>query len=312
MRRILTIDGGGIKGVFPAAFLATIEDCLGEPIADYFDLVAGTSTGGIIALGLGLGFTAKEILAFYESLGPRIFRGNRLLGGARWLTRGKYRPVELRSALNEQFGDRQLGESKVRLVIPSLNLETGEVHIYKTSHHPRFELDYREAAVDVAMATAAAPTYFPAHRAATGLALIDGGIWANNPVGVAVVEAISVLQWPADGLLVLTLGCTNELLGLRMGPRLSRGATFWLQRIVDVFMTGQSSAALGTAYVIAGHERVVRISPMVPRGRFSMDGCKHIADLKGLGFAEGRKAVPQLKPVFFDGRAEPFAPFHRL
>ncbi len=109
MKRILSIDGGGIKGVFPASFLATVEESVGGSVADYFDLIAGTSTGGIIALGLRLGFTAKEILSFYESLGPRVFRGNQLLGGVRRLTTGKYRPDELRKALTDQFGDRELG-----------------------------------------------------------------------------------------------------------------------------------------------------------------------------------------------------------
>ena len=78
MRRILTIDGGGIKGVFPAAFLATLEDELGGPVADYFDLIAGTSTGGIIAIGLGLGMTAKELLHLYREAGGRIFARRRV------------------------------------------------------------------------------------------------------------------------------------------------------------------------------------------------------------------------------------------
>ena len=77
MKRILAIDGGGIKGVFPAAFLATVEDTIKRNVADYFDLIVGTSTGGIIALGLGLGLSAKELLAFYEEHGPIIFKGNR-------------------------------------------------------------------------------------------------------------------------------------------------------------------------------------------------------------------------------------------
>ena len=73
-RRILAIDGGGIKGVFPASFLATVEDSIGNNVADYFDLIVGTSTGGIIALGLGLGLSAQEMLAFYEEYGPLIFK----------------------------------------------------------------------------------------------------------------------------------------------------------------------------------------------------------------------------------------------
>ena len=90
MKRILTIDGGGIKGVFPASFLAAVEDSIGENIANYFDLIVGTSTGGIIALGFGLGLSAKEILAFYEEHGPLIFSGNRSFRWLRWWGTTKY------------------------------------------------------------------------------------------------------------------------------------------------------------------------------------------------------------------------------
>jgi patatin-like phospholipase/acyl hydrolase len=214
MRRILSIDGGGIKGVFPASFLATIEDSIGGKVADYFDLIAGTSTGGVIALGLGLGFTATETLMFYEELGSTVFRGSRLLRYLRRLGFSKYSQKELRGALESIVSERKLGESTKRLVIPSLNLETGEVYIYKTSHHPRLERDYKEKVVDIALATTAAPTYFPTHRSAAGVPLIDGGVWANNPVGLAVIEAIGVLNWPRNSLRVLSLGCGTQPLDI--------------------------------------------------------------------------------------------------
>ena len=84
-RRILSIDGGGIRGTFPASFLATIEERLPHSIADYFDLITGTSTGGIIALALALGFSGREVLAFYETLGHdgRGIHGRSVLGLAR-------------------------------------------------------------------------------------------------------------------------------------------------------------------------------------------------------------------------------------
>src|SRR6266404_1377145 len=113
-RRILNIDGGGIKGVFPAAFLAELEDRLGEPIADYFDLIAGTSTGGIIAMGLGLGLTAKDLLAFYKETGARIFQRRRF-GALRRVFRAQYTNEVLREVLVKAFGERYLGESTKRL-----------------------------------------------------------------------------------------------------------------------------------------------------------------------------------------------------
>ena len=311
MKRILAIDGGGIKGVFPASFLATVEDSIQDNVANYFDLIVGTSTGGIIALGLGLGLSAKEILAFYEKSGPRIFRGNRLLQWLRWLGISKYRKAPLREALVARFGEQKLGDSKKRLVIPSLNLENGKVYIYKTAHHSRLERDYKEKAVDVALATASAPTYFPTHRSAAGTPLIDGGLWANNPVGVAVVEAITVLDWPRHSLNVLSLGCTTEPLHVNWGRRIPLGRLYWAFKIVDVFMHGQSNGSLGTAKLLAGHDNIIRIDPVMPQGRFSLDGTEEICSLKGLGHSEARHALPKLQEIFLGNPVEPFNPFYQ-
>ena len=312
MKRILSIDGGGIKGVFPASFLTTIEDSIGDKISNYFDLIVGTSTGGIIALGLGLGFSAKEILAFYEKSGPDIFAGNWFLRFLRSFGSSKYGQKPLREALTSIFGERKLGESTRRLVIPSLNLETGEVHIYKTSHHPRFERDYKEKAVDIALATAAAPTYFPTHHSAAGTPLIDGGVWANNPAGLAAVEAIGVLDWPRESIKILSIGCTNEPLNIGLGRKYALGWGYWGPKIVSVFMGAQSSSSLGTAQLLAGHENVFRINLLVPKGRFGLDVTKEISSLRGLGDTEARKAIFSLRPIFFNAQAEEFIPYRKL
>lgn len=311
MRRILSIDGGGIKGVFPAAFLAGVEESLGEPIGEYFDLIVGTSTGGIIAIGLGLGLSAHDILAFYETHGPKIFSGNRRVKGLLQLGRAKYRREPLEAALRQVFGDRRLGESRTRLVVPSLNLETGEVHVYKTSHHPRLEKDYKLEAVEAALATAAAPTYFPTFRAANGIPLVDGGMWANNPVGPAVVEALGVLEWPRDELKVLSLGCTTEPLRAKPSKTKRLGLNYWALKVATVFMAGQSSASLGTAQLLAGHANVIRISPAVPNKRFKLDSVKDIESLKGLGASEARRAMPDMRKLLTH-KATPFVPAHAL
>ena len=311
MKRILTIDGGGIKGVFPASFLATVEDAIERNVADYFDLIVGTSTGGIIALGLGLGLSAKELLAFYEEHGPTIFKGNRGLRWLRWLGDSKYSSTPLENALRSCFGDKRLGDSKKRLVIPSLNLENGEVYIYKTAHHPRLERDYKEDAVEVALKTAAAPTYFPTRRSSAGTPLIDGGTWANNPVGLSVVEALTLLDWPKSSLKVLSLGCTTEPLNVKFGRNVSLGRLYWATKFVDVFMHAQSHASLGTAKLLVGHENVVRIDPPVARGKFGLDKASEIPSLKGLGESQAREALPKLREIFLGDHAEQFVPFHK-
>ena len=311
MKRILAIDGGGIKGVFPASFLATVEDTIEDNVANYFDLIVGTSTGGIIALGLGLGLSAKDILTFYEEFGSSIFKGNRWLRQLRCLGFSKYSNIPLKEALKKCFGDKKLGDSKKRLVIPSLNLENGEVYIYKTAHHCRLERDYKEKAVDVALATAAAPTYFPTHRSSTGVPLIDGGMWANNPVGMAVVEAITVLNWPRDSIKVLSLGCTIEPLNVNWGRKIPLGKSYWVSKLLDVFMHAQAHGSLGTAKLLAGHDNIIRIDQDVSHGKFDLDKTNEIDSLKGLGHSNARHALPKLREVFLGDHTEQFIPIHK-
>ena len=308
IRRILSIDGGGIKGVFPASFLATVEDTIGDRITNYFDLIVGTSTGGIIALGLGLGLSSAKILSFYEELGPEIFGGNRFLKAIRHLVFSKYNDKPLREALERHFGNRTLGESKTRLVIPAMNLDTGEAHLYKTAHNRKNERDYKQLAVTVALATSAAPTYFPSHQETSGLALIDGGIWANNPTACAVIEAITNLDWDAKSLRVLSLGCTTCPPHVGWEKWMPLGQLYWASRSIDLFMSGQSSSSIGTAKLFAGEENVLRIDPPATRGRFTLDGIKAISCLKGLGVSEARKALSKVREMFLTHPAPTFEP----
>ncbi len=305
--RILSIDGGGIKGVFPAAFLTHIEGTLGgAPISSFFDLIAGTSTGGIIALALGLGLSAAEVLEFYERYGPAIFPPR-----SPWWVLGpaKYEAGPLKQALEETFGSKRLGDSNRRLLIPSFNATTGRIHIYKTAHHHRLQMDFKVPAVDVALATSAAPFYFPSHRSGQDVVLIDGGIWANNPVGLAVTEAISMLGASRSELDVLSVGCTGAPPDFTQG---TRNWSFWLRgrRAIEAAMQGQSLAAIGTAQHLAGHDNVIRCNPIVTPGRFALDNVKGISELKAFGYSEAREALRQLTPRFFSSTAEPFYPIY--
>lgn len=323
-RRILSIDGGGIKGAMPAAFLATVEEVTGKRLLDHFDLIAGTSTGGILALGLGLGLSAADLLAFYEEKGPGIFAQERVAGAsmfrrlwrrlrnkarsARQLVLPKYSPAALRAALEEAFGDRTLGESQTRLVIPAFDRQRCAVHIFKTPHHERLLTDWKQRAVDVALATAAAPTYLPGHRLANGISLLDGGIWANNPAGVAVVEAIGILGWDPRSLHVLSLGCTEA----PSAPAEQSGMVGLALRIADLFLLGQSRGAMGTAKLLMGaadaDQRLFRYQHVASPGEFGLDGVDEIPVLKGIGAAMAREALPRVTATFFAGAREPFVP----
>jgi patatin-like phospholipase/acyl hydrolase len=324
-KRILSIDGGGIKGVLAAEFLATVEESTNRRIAEHFDLVAGTSTGGIIALGLGLGLSAREIVSFYVNHGPSIFeqaheekagtwldRLRSRTGGARRNARQlvwpKYDPAKLRSALEGVMGGKVLGDSGVRLVIPAYHADKEDLYVFKTRHHERLRVDWKEKIVDVALATAAAPTYFRAHSLPNGSPIVDGGIWANNPTGVAAVEARTVLNWKDNELFVLSLGCTEEVIDIP----LDSGYKDLLFKSTALFMQGQSRGSMGTAYLLSAHSeaspRVFRYQPKVATGKFSLDRTSMIDRLRGLGAACARDALPMLMQNFLDVPADRFVP----
>jgi hypothetical protein len=249
-----------------------------------------------------------RFLSFYETYGPVIFRRsavNRILAP---VFLGRYDALPLRNSLKMVFGTARLADSKRRLVIPSTNLETGEVHVFKTAHDQRFQTDFKTSMVDVALASTAAPTYFPVHRPDTGTPFIDGGMWANNPAASAVVEAMAVLGWPRESLKVFSLGSTLEPLNVHWGRKLRLGMLYWGAKISEVFLAGQSSASLGIAELLAGKENIFRVNPVVPGGRFALDTVHEIASLKGLGKSEARKWFSKLKPIFFTQPADAFTP----
>jgi hypothetical protein len=310
VRRVLSIDGGGIKGAFAAAFLDGLQARLAHPLWAYFDLIAGTSTGGIIALGIGAGLKTSQILRFYDQYGPAIFVRQGILARIAHYLSGKHEAGPLRFALEHVFEAKRLGESRVRLTIPSQNLETGEVHIFKTAHHERFATDYKELMVDVALATSAAPSYFPTHLLPLGTPLIDGGLWANNPSAVAAVEAVSILGWRPGDVFLLSLSCTRAPLTAQRAIAVSAGKAYWAPKLVEVMSAGQSSGALGAASHLLGREHVYRVEPVVSAGAFALDQVGAIERLKGLGASEARKHVPQLLP-HFAAIAEPFEPHYR-
>lgn len=320
-RRLLSIDGGGILGTFPAAFLAGLEQDLPKPIGSYFDLIAGTSTGGIIALGLAMGLPASELLDLYEKRGPEIFGQGRgpfvdfLLRKVRFgrrLVLHKYDPGPLQAVLEEVLGDRCIGDANTRLLVPAWNPVARSVYIYKTAHHPRLRNDYKCLAVDAAMATAAAPTYFRQHVTQHAAGLVDGGTWANNPTALAVVEAIAMLGWSRDSLHVLSIGCLDETYTIRKWA----GVGTLGSKVIKLFMDGQSHGAMGVAKLLTGHEHernaVHRINHTVPLNAFKMDDTRVIQDLKGLGHSFARDRQPVLEPVFFTAPAEKFSPIYTL
>lgn len=291
--QVLAIDGGGLKGIFAAAALGALEDDFDCRIVDHFDLIAGTSTGGLIALGLGSGMTAAEVLDFYLDHEREIFP----TGSIRWRKRiaGTYAAAPLRRALEQRFGDRRFGESVTRLVIPSFDLANDDVYVFRTPHHERLRRDWKELMVDVALATSAAPTFLPAHSLRDHR-LIDGGVWANNPSMAGVVEAIETCGASRSSVRLLNVGTTAEV---RARPKAldSAGLVRWAPHITDVVLRGQGLASYNHASLLLGREHAHRLNVSVPKGSHSLDGVQ-ADDLRAKAQHETRHMAPKLAYLF--------------
>ncbi len=178
---VLALSGGGYRGLYTATVLAELEKAMGRPIASHFDLICGTSAGGMLALGLAAEIPAQELKELFEKEGNRIF-GSRSLARrifGFWL-KAKHDSIGLREVLTERFQETMIGDLKHRLLVPTVNYSTGRGQFFKTPHHKSFELDHRMKLVDVALATAAAPVYFPLARNERGV-FADGGLVGNAP-----------------------------------------------------------------------------------------------------------------------------------
>jgi patatin-like phospholipase/acyl hydrolase len=318
MFRILSLDGGGIKGAFTASVLAEIESEIGGPIGDYFDLIAGTSTGGILALGLAYRIPAKTIRDFYRETGPAIFPATGRLGISgllRQLFGPKHSHATLRAALEQVLQQRKFGEAKNRLIIPTYDAIGGRLFLMKTAHHERFKYDINALAVDVALATSAAPTYFAASRFPVheGSSFVDGGVWANNPVLAAVIEATSFLDQPLSKIDVLSIGTTSA--PFNIAKNASAGIIKWNVGMIDLMFEAQAETALVQARLLLD-DRVLRINVTTRPGEYTLDDASadKIDQLIALGRSEAvkRENLDAVKARFLDQKAQPFIPLHAV
>ena len=248
--QILSLSGGGFLGLYTATVLSELEERSGRPLRDCFDLIAGTSIGGIIALGLAAGRSATDIRDAFVEHGPHIFPHARPKTRMAWAYRFArnvpaplYSPDPLRRTIESIVGSEALMSDLVRpVVIPSVNLTKGGPKVFKTGHHERFVLDWRLKVVDVALATSAAPTYFPAHRIGDEL-FADGGMFANSPDMIAMHEAEMFLGARREDMQVLSVGTTTTDFAMSSALAPNMGVMGWMrnQRLTDVMIGSQQA-----------------------------------------------------------------------
>ncbi|HJW73085.1 MAG TPA: patatin-like phospholipase family protein [Geothrix sp.] len=250
--RILSIDGGGIRGLIPALVLAELERQTGRPIAECFDLIAGTSTGGILALGLAAPgesgrprYAARDLADLYLKEGARIFDESpwQHFTNPMGLRAAKYPPEGIEGVLAQYFGETRLKDALVEVLVTAYDLEQRDAFFYRRQRareDGRYDVPMRVAA----RATSAAPTYFepalvqwPQERDV----LVDGGVFANNPAMCAYADARQLLcreGRPSDDLLLVSLGTGLYSKPYRYEEARGWGVAGWAKPVLDVIFDG--------------------------------------------------------------------------
>lgn len=274
---ILTIDGGGIKGLRSLFIIKEIEDRMGMMSHEIFDLIAGTSTGGIIATMLALGYSADEVIELYFDHGPKIFEKK---FGRFGIFRPKYDDTYVNKILEEYLMGRKLSDCKTELIVPAYNIETRDKILFKTNvgfDYPLF---------DVVRSTLSAQTYFKPHKI-DGQRHIDGGNVINNPSLVSYVEYKK--RWPERPLNMLSIGTGREERRMKK-MKGGGGMLTWSKPTVDILMVEQSQQ---TDYFMSKLEpyNYMRIEPVAIAGDMEMDNARmdNLLMLK----ADGEQTVKQ-------------------
>ena len=245
--QILSLSGGGYLGYYTAGVIADIEKQAGRPLAQCFDLMAGTSVGGIIALCLAQEVPAEEIRAAFEKHGTEIFsdrpKSHGIVDTLGEIARSAFAPSHNARALRLTISDLlgaslRLGDLKHPVTISSVDLTTGEARLFESYSHG----DKALSAVDVAMATSAVPTFFPMVRIGKGL-YADGGLFANAPDLQAVHAAQYRLKIPGRQLRVLSVGTASSHFPLSKS-REKLGAIDWMtdEHLMRIAMSAQQSS----------------------------------------------------------------------
>lgn len=310
-----------MNGLFAAKLLALIEQELEQkghyPRAGrYFDLISGTSTGGLIALGLVLEIPAATIVKLYQDKSSRIFP--RLRRSVLWKASRRpkrwpiYRPGPLVEELQSVFKDLRLGNATSRLVIPTFNQSDDSVHLFKTAHHKSFTRDYKLRAWDIAAATAAAPFYFPPHKMENGASFLDGGVWANNPILVALGECIQYCAWDRRQIDVLSISGVRDVIDVSTWQK--------LVGLPGAIVHSQVKGSIASAKTLLGDVngatepcgRLIDYASEIPSGAFAMDDASSVDELVGKADTLFRKRSTELMEKFFSQPAEEFTPEYVL
>lgn len=263
MFNILTIDGGGIRGVVPAHILERLEATSNFSPETHFQMVAGTSTGAIIAAAIACGIKLSAIVGLYKDNGHRIFKRKKINftpSALHTLFSSLYRKHELEELLKQIFKDRKLGDITIPLLLPATDIGNGGVHVFKSAYSSSFVRDSGVFVRDAILASCSAPTYFDPTKVGE-YALADGGLWANNPSLVATIEAHHRLKIDIQKIRILTLGTglSRQYYGLNLEKKWGFLNGWRRKYFINFLLSLQSQSANNYLRLILPKEQVMRL-----------------------------------------------------
>jgi predicted acylesterase/phospholipase RssA len=325
--KVLSVDGGGIRGIIPALVLTEVERRTGRRIATLFDLIAGTSTGGIIALGLtkpdesgAPEYSAQEIAELYSGRGEKIFSSSILhqLSSAWGVLDEKYPATEVEKVFDDYFGEARLKDALTNVLVTAFEIELRRPWFFRSTK-AKAEPEYDFPMKKVARATSAAPTYFePLRLEGEGedrgkhWALVDGGVYANNPAICALVDARTTHN--ADDVLILSLGTGEPTEGLPWKDAKDWGLVGWARPLLDIVFEGVSDTVgyqvEQLCPPVANKPRSLRLQVQLPHLKTAIDDIDDatkatIEALKGVAERLIRENDKKLDDICRELTAEP-------
>jgi uncharacterized protein len=279
--KILSIDGGGIRGVFPAHVLQCIETRLNINVLNSVDFISGTSTGAIIAAAVACGINTNIILELYQKNGCMIFPKQIPIYRKYIKTAliSRYKKDTLYQILKDIFGDKKLGDIEKPLLIPATDIGNGNVHVFKSSYSQVFTRDKNVLVREAILASCSAPTYYDPTRVKEYL-LADGGIWANCPALAAVIEAQKRFHIKLPDVRVLSIGTGHAKTCYGVKNRKMWGFLVnWKgSSFIDFFMSLQAQATNNYLQLLLDPGQILRIN-FETDCELPMDDCKEIDNL---------------------------------
>jgi len=297
--RVLALDGGGARGLFTASFLSTIEDLLRVRIADQFDLIVGTSSGGMIGLALAFGLPARRILDLTIERGASIFAHPRRLG---MLLRPKYGDAPLRRTLRDIFGERTLNDVLTPVCLTSYELTNSYPRIWKDDHAAEARSNGDEPAWAVALASSAAPIYFPGARVLDDDSHVDGGLFANNPALIGLTEAASYFHQPLERVRILSIGTGERAERIPHDKASRMGVWEWKTLLYEHMLIAQARIAHEIARRLLPSGQYERINIPLEQP-YAIDDFEAARALVEPGAHAARTLLPDLRRRFLFGPA---------